>query len=53
MTSDGLAVEWIVDYVRKTVTVTVKGVALGTFGNRMVAMETLSLVNVPVAGRKG
>lgn len=50
VTQDGQAVDWIVDYVTKAVTVTVAGVALGTFGNRMAAMDALSLVNRTVSG---
>lgn len=51
VTGDNQPVEWTVDFELKTVTVMVAGVALGTFGNRMVAMETLGLVNVPAHGK--
>jgi hypothetical protein len=52
LTQDGQAVEWVLDFEAKTVTVVVAGVALGTFGNRLAAMDALGLITVPAKGRK-
>jgi len=52
VTRDGEPVVWIVDYVAKTVTVTLAGVTLGTWGNRTAAKTALDLIDVP-APKKG
>lgn len=52
VTRDGQPVEWTVDMLKKTVTVALGGVVLGTYPNRTAAKTAHGLIDVLAKGRK-